>query len=191
MDIKVTAISTILLALTSAPAFAAENNAGKIHFTGQIVEPSCVIEGDTGTDSTVDLGTWVKSTFGTIGAESSLAPFIITLKDCPVTSDGLPMVQLTFNGTTTETGSDTLLDVSKITTEGTTAATGVGIAVSEEGSDTTLIKMDGTEGQVFIPLPSTAGTSITASLNARYKSYAAAVTAGPADADMTINIVYH
>lgn len=183
-------ISGALLALASTGIFAAEMDAGTIHFTGQIIEPSCEIQGDDGTNSTVPLGTYPTSLFSTPGTESTLAPFSIVLVDCPLKSDGLPAVQLTFNGTTALTGSSTLLDVSKITTAGDTAATGVGIAVSPENKDTQLITMDGGEGQVFIELPTLTGDSVQANFNARYKSFAQTVTAGPADADMTVNILY-
>ncbi|HCT5367006.1 TPA: type 1 fimbrial protein [Citrobacter koseri] len=183
-------ISGALLALASTGTFAAELNAGTIHFTGQIIEPSCEIQGDDGTNSTVPLGTYPTSLFSTPGTESTLAPFSIVLVDCPLKSNGLPAVQLTFNGTTALTGSSTLLDVSKITTAGDTAATGVGIAVSPENKDTQLITMDGGEGQVFIELPTLTGDSVQANFNARYKSFAQTVTAGPADADMTVNILY-
>ncbi|ENC9773261.1 TPA: fimbrial protein [Citrobacter koseri] len=183
-------ISGALLALASTGTFAAELNAGTIHFTGQIIEPSCEIQGDDGTNSTVPLGTYPTSLFSTPGTESTLAPFSIVLVDCPLKSDGLPAVQLTFNGTTALTGSSTLLDVSKITTAGDTAATGVGIAVSPENKDTQLITMDGGEGQVFIELPTLTGDSVQANFNACYKSFSQTVTAGPADADMTVNILY-
>lgn len=183
-------ISGALLALASTGTFAAELNAGTIHFTGQIIEPSCEIQGDDGTNSSMPLGTYPTSLFSTPGTESTLAPFSIVLVDCPLKSDGLPAVQLTFNGTTALTGSSTLLDVSKITTAGDTAATGVGIAVSPENKDTQLITMDGGEGQVFIELPTLTGDSVQANFNARYKSFAQTVTAGPADADMTVNILY-
>lgn len=112
------------------------------------------------------------------------------LKDCPLKSDGLPSIQLTFTGTTALTKTDTLLDVSTITTAGTTAATGVGIAVSLDGKDNNLITMDGAEDQIAIDLPTKDGDKIKADFNARYKSFAETVTAGPADADMTVNIIY-
>ncbi|WP_367299666.1 fimbrial protein [Hafnia alvei] len=139
-----------IMALSSATAFAAEMDAGKIHFTGEIIEPSCVIEGDGGTNSsTVPLGTYPTSLFTAPGVETDLVPLTITLKDCPLTSAGLAAVQLTFTGSTALTGSNTLLDVSKITTSGTTAATGVGIAMSPaDGQSTDRIKFDGSEGQV-------------------------------------------
>ncbi|MNP11786.1 Fimbrial protein [compost metagenome] len=117
-------------------------------------------------------------------------PFSITLTGCPLKSDGLPSVQLTFNGTTTLTASKTLLDVSTITTAGDTAATGVGIAVTPDTKDTQYISMDGSEGQIAIELPTKKEDLIRADFNARYKSFSKTVTAGPADADMTVNIIY-
>jgi type 1 fimbrial protein len=190
MNLRYPIIFGALMALTSVSTFAAEMNAGKIHFTGEIIEPSCIIDGDDGTDSTVPLGTYTTTLFTEPGVESTLTPFNITLKDCPLKSDGLPSIQLTFSGATSLTGKKDLLDVSKITTAGATAATGVGIAVSLDGADTDLITMDGAEDQLYIELPTKTTDTITASFNARYRSFAKPVTAGPADADMTVNIIY-
>jgi len=190
MKLRYPIISGALMALTSVSTFAAEMNAGKIHFTGEIIEPSCVIDGDDGTDSTVPLGTYTTTLFTAPGVESPLTPFKITLKDCPLKSDGLPSIQLTFTGATTLTKTKNLLDVSKITTPGATAATGVGIAVSLDGADEDLITMDGAEDQVYIELPTKTTDTISANFNARYQSFAEKVTAGPADADMTVNIIY-
>ena len=190
MDLKNDIFAGIALAAVSMNSFAAEMNAGTIHFTGEIIEPSCTIEGDNGTDSTIPLGTYPKSVFTEVGKETTYMPFTITLANCPLKSDGLPAVQLTFNGPTTLTGTNTLLDVSKITTTGDTAATGIGVAVSPAGKDDQLITMDGAEGQVYIELATKSSDTIQADFNARYKSFAAEVTAGPADADMTVNILY-
>jgi type 1 fimbrial protein len=180
-----------LLTLISINSHAAEDNAGTIHFTGEIIEPSCEITGDDGTDSTVGLGSYPVSLFTAPGVESDLTPFSINLDNCPVQSDGLPSIQLTFTGTSALTGDPTLLDVSKISTTGTTAATGVGIAISEAGKDSTLIKMDSSEGQIYVPLSTKSGSTINADLNARYISFKDTVTAGPADGDLIVNIVYH
>ncbi|MEG0055267.1 fimbrial protein [Hafnia sp.] len=178
--------------LSSATVFAAEDNAGKIHFTGEIIEPSCVIIGDGGTNEyKIPLGTYPTSFFSSIGTESDLVPVGIILEDCPLRSDGLPNIQLTFTGPFALTNSNTLLDVSKITTNGATAATGVGIALSPSSLDTTFIKVDGSEGQLVLGLPAMPTDRVNATFNARYKSFASTVTAGPADADLTINIVYH
>ncbi|HEJ0381555.1 TPA: type 1 fimbrial protein [Enterobacter mori] len=190
MDFKNNIFASIALAAVSMNSFAAEMNAGTIHFTGEIIEPSCTIEGDNGTDSTIPLGTYPKSVFTEVGKETTYMPFTITLANCPLKSDGLPAVQLTFNGPTTLTGTNTLLDVSKITTTGDTAATGIGVAVSPAGKNDQLITMDGAEGQVYIELATKSADTIQADFNARYKSFAAEVTAGPADADMTVNILY-
>ncbi|HEX4502683.1 MAG TPA: fimbrial protein [Scandinavium sp.] len=187
---KPSLILATLLTVTSIYSYAAEENAGVIHFTGEIIEPSCVIEGDDGTDSTVPLGTYPTSLFAKVGDESDLVPFTIKLASCPVASDGLAQVQLTFTGATSLTGSNTLLDVSQITTEGDPAATGVGIAVSPKDDSKSLLTFDGADGQVHIDLPSVADDIIETSFNARYKSFATDVKAGPADADMTVNILY-
>lgn len=190
MDLKNNIFAGIALAAVSMNSFAAEMNAGTIHFTGEIIEPSCTIEGDNGTDSTIPLGTYPKSLFTEVGKETTYMPFTITLANCPLKSDGLPAVQLTFNGPTTLTKTNTLLDVSKITTTGDTAATGIGVAVSPAGKNDQLITMDGAEDQVYIELATKSSDTIQADFNARYKSFAASVTAGPADADMTVNILY-
>lgn len=190
MDFKKNIIAGLAFATASMSAFAAEMNAGTIHFTGEIIEPSCTIEGNNGTDSTIPLGTYPKSVFTDVGSETTLMPFSITLINCPLKSDGLPAVQLTFNGPTTLTNTSTLLDVSKITTAGDTAATGIGVAVSPAGKNNQLITMDGAEGQIYIELATRASDTIKADFNARYKSFASEVTAGPADADMTVNILY-
>lgn len=58
-----TMVASFILSLVSVSAMAAEMNAGTIHFTGQIIEPSCTIDGDNGTDSTVPLGTYPNSIF--------------------------------------------------------------------------------------------------------------------------------
>lgn len=193
MNLRKKIIAGAILAFVTGSVFAAEaddKNTGTIHFTGQIIEPSCAIQGDDGTDSTVPLGTYPTSLFAATGDESTLTPFSITLADCPLKSDGLPQVQLTFTGKTALTGAVTLLDVSKITTEGDTAAEGVGIAISPKGKDTTLISMDGSEDQIWINLPDKKGDSIKSDFNARYKSFSTTVKAGPADADLTVNILY-
>lgn len=108
MKLRYKLISAVILTMaTTSSAFADEANAGKIHFTGELIEPSCVIEGDTDTDSTVPLGTYPTSLFneGNVGTESPLKPFTIVLKNCPVATTGLPQVQLTFQGTHALTGS--------------------------------------------------------------------------------------
>lgn len=197
MKLRYKLLHAVVLTLATSSAFAAENNAGQIHFTGELVEPSCVIQGaGNTTDSTVPLGTYPISLFndGGVGTESPLKAFTITLADCPVTTVGLPQVQLTFSGPHTLTGTNTLLDVSQISTVAggsKPVAAGVGIAISPEGQDDKLLTMDAAEDQVYINLPDVTGDTIRASFNARYISFADDTSAGAADADMTVNIVYH
>jgi len=192
MSIKKYAFLATLIAASTGSAYAAEMNAGVIHFTGFIIEPSCIIEGDSGSDQTVPLGTYPTSLFTTPGTESELMPFTITLVDCPLKSDGLSSVQLTFNGPTTLTGSTTLMDVSQITTSVGQTAAGIGIAISPADDDTALIRMDGTEGQAYIELPVRVEDKISMNFNARYKSFADAadIKPGAADGDLTVNILY-
>ncbi|WEF29375.1 fimbrial protein [Klebsiella aerogenes] len=187
MNINYKILSGILLALISGHVLAEEDNAGTIHFSGEIVSPSCTME-----DGDVSLGTIAPSYFDVSGKESAMVPFTITLSGCPLASDGLAAVQLTFNGPTVSEDVN-LLAVSKISTTaaGDDAATGVGIALSEDGNDNELIPMDGSEGHIWVGLPTVDGSNVSANFNARYKSYSATVTPGPADADMTVNILYH
>ncbi|EAQ8938983.1 type 1 fimbrial protein [Salmonella enterica] len=185
MSMKRNILSGALLALISTGALAEELNAGTVHFTGEIITPSCAME-----DMTVPLGTHPTTYFDEVGTETQLVPFTIELTGCPLSSVGLPNVQLTFNGDSELTGDTTLLDVSKVSTAGDTAATGVGIAVSLADNSSILLPMDGGVSGVSLPLSSSADGSVSAAFNARYKSFSETVTAGPADADMTVNIVY-
>jgi len=183
MKLKCSLFLGTFLTLSGFSVYAAEMNAGVIHFTGEIIDPSCEIKGDPGHDITVPLGTYPTSLFTTVGTESTLTPFRITLENCPVTSAGLPAVQLTFNGPTTVSGSTDLLDV-------TSGAKNVAIAISQDTDPTKLIKLDGTEDQLRIDLPTTSADSISAHLVARYKAFALPVSAGHANADLTVNILY-
>ncbi|MFW0767025.1 fimbrial protein [Trabulsiella odontotermitis] len=191
MDPKKSLLLGTLLLLTSSKLLAAEMSAGTIHFTGEIIEPSCEITGDGGTsDLNIPLGTYPSSYFDVVGKETTLMPVRFMLDNCPLKSDGLPAIQLTFTGTSDLTGDVTLLDVSQITTAGDAAATGVGIAVSPEGDDTNLLHLDGSEGQLSLDLPDIANDSVPVNLNARYKSFAQDVEPGAADADLVVNILY-
>lgn len=178
----------LLLGLSTSTAFAARGNvaaedgAGTIHFTGTIIAPSCVVVGEgTSTAYNISLGTYPTSLFKTVGTETPLTPVNIELKDCPVKSDGLASVQLTFSGVTVEGEPDELI---------VSEAEGVAIVLSELDHDSTLIKFDKSGGQVFIPLSTSATDTISTMLNARYKSISSTVTAGEANADLTINILY-
>lgn len=176
-------IAASLLSLASMGSRADENNAGTIHFTGEIVDPSCTITGDSGKDSTVYLGSFAPSFFTGNGGKSDDAAFTITLAGCPVATTGLDRIQLTFKGITI-VGHDDLLAL----TAG--CATGVGISVSTEAAPTTNLNLTGADGQVYIPLQATSA-DISQNFVARYESYdATPITPGNAYADMTVNILY-
>lgn len=183
MRLRYSALLAAVIAFSSHATFASELNAGTIHFTGEIIDPSCEIAGDPGHDMTVPLGTYPTSLFTQIGAESTRTAFIIALDNCPLTTDGLPQIQLTFTGSSAVTKSTTLLDV-------TGGATNVGIAISKFSAPTVLLDLDGTEDQVKINLPTTLGSRISETFLARYQSFAEGVTAGPANANLTVNILY-
>lgn len=181
---KCKALLATLIAVASFGTFAAEMNAGTIHFTGEIIDPSCEIAGAPGHDITVPLGTYPASLFTAVNVESTSTLFRISLEDCPLSSVGLPQVQLTFTGTTTVTAATNLLDV-------TGGATNVGIAISKLATPTTLLELNGAEDQVLIDLPTTTDSLITESFLARYKAFAVPVGSGPANANLTVNILYH
>ncbi len=175
----------LLLACSVSSAFAQDgdsNNAGTVHFTGEIIDPSCVMQ-----DVDVSLGTIPASFFSSGGVESALVDFSINLTGCPKPSEGLSRVQLTLNGPTVA-GHGDLLSVSHISSTQSTAATGVGVAVSLANTPTTLLVF-GQEGLVYIDL-SPSGSVISADFVARYHAYSTPVTAGSADADMVVNILY-
>lgn len=178
-----------LLALSSY-ASADGMNAGTVHFTGEIIEPSCIIQGNDGNDNNVPLGTYPTSLFEEVGSQSDDIPFTITLAECPIQTTGLTSVQLTFEGATVPTSNADLLAVSAISTTGAQAATNIGVAVSTLARPDTLLKMDGSTEQIAIPLPTAVGDNVNAQFIARYQATALPVTAGPADANMTINILY-
>ena len=193
MSRKINLLASLLFALSATAAYADDypSTTSTIHFTGSIIEPTC--EFANGTDANVALGTFSVSDFTSAGANAPRSTvFTINLNKCPTPTSGLPKVQLTFTGPTV-TDHPELLSVSKKTTAdaGDTAATNIWIAINI-GSEVTTnkLRLDGTEEQIYIDLPSAAGSQISQDFTARYVAYALPVTAGPADADMVVNLLY-
>lgn len=183
MRLKIMLTLMPLLMLNFTVARADETNAGTIHFTGEIVNPSCKIAGDSGTDSTVYLGSYSPSYFTGGVTKSDDTPFTITLTGCPLATTGLDHVQLTFKGTVISEHDELLALIAG-------GASGVGISVSTETAPTVDLDMTGKDGQTSIPLPSTA-SDINLNMLARYESYdSTPITPGDAKADMTVNILY-
>ncbi|MDL4618945.1 fimbrial protein [Citrobacter amalonaticus] len=187
MSLKISLFTGLILAACMTPAHADTPSDGVIHFTGEIIEPSCTIDS---TNNTVLLGSYPTSDFTDIGHKTDPVSFIVKLDNCPVQTDGLSAIQLVLGGTPVP-GRDDLLAVSQITSPGTTAATNIGIAVSTDAPTPQPVQFN-SEDQVWVNLPDPdgVGNPIMQSFLASYQSYAAGVTAGPADADMTITILY-
>ncbi|WP_238406748.1 fimbrial protein [Atlantibacter hermannii] len=185
-------LATVIIAsvMNSPLAFAQDpvspgTAAGKIHFTGDIVTPSCVINGDDGTTINVPLGTYLTTDFPKTGSKSTQKDFSISLKDCPATSAGLKRVHLTFSGETALTGNTKLLDIPG---EPDAVATGVGIAITTKDAPEDYLAFD-ESSEVEVLLVDN-GMDIQTDFYAQYVSFKDAVTAGPANADLTINILY-
>lgn len=193
MSRKINLLASLLFSLSATAAYADgyPSTTSTIHFIGSIIEPSCEFE--NGGDDTVDLTSFPASDFMSANAEASRSTvFTINLSNCPTPTADLPRVQLTFTGTTVANHPE-LLAVSKISTTdaGDNAATNVGIAINiGSEANANKLKLDGTEEQVYISLPATASTQISQDFTARYVAYAIPVTAGPADADMVVNLLY-
>ena len=195
MLMRMRLLTTLILSIciTSAYADTTPSNTGVIHFTGEIINPSCTIDTSDGEDK-VPLGSYPTSDFtaANVGHETTAMPFTVTLNDCPPSTTGLENIHLELSGTEVS-GHDDLLAVSQITTSGDSVvvpATNIGIAVSIDDGHETPLKFGDSGDLIQIPLAATAGTPITQDFIARYKSYSSPVAAGPADADMTITILY-
>ncbi|WP_258328898.1 fimbrial protein [Citrobacter farmeri] len=193
MSRKINLLASLLFALSATAAYADgyPSTTSKIHFIGSIIEPSC--EFDNGGEETVDLTTFLTSDFTSANADAPRSTqFSIALSHCPTPTADLPRVQLTFTGTTVANHPE-LLAVSKKTTAdaGDTAATNIGIAINIGNEvNSNKLKLDGTEEQIYIDLPTIADSQISQDFTARYVAYAIPVTAGPADADMVVNLLY-
>ncbi|MEL4013638.1 fimbrial protein [Dryocola clanedunensis] len=117
----------LAMAITGASVVGTINVAnaadGTINFNGVILDQTCTVSPNTQTQ-TVSLGQIANTSFGgTAGAKSSPTAFQINLSSCPA---GLASAAVKFDGTS-DTNNSNLLQV----TQGTGAATGVGIEISD------------------------------------------------------------
>ena len=183
---KTTLLALSLFTLGSSPSWADESNAGEIHFTGEIINPSCEISGDSGKNINVYLGSPAPSYFTENNGKSDDVAIPISLIHCPVATDGLSQVQLTFTGTPVSEKTDMLaLDAD--------GAQGVGITISTEEDRATNLDITGAEHQLYIPLSETPDGVISTTLSARYVSLSGTkqgVTPGAANAKVTVGILY-
>ncbi|EIC85997.1 type 1 fimbrial major subunit FimA [Serratia sp. M24T3] len=155
-------------------------NGGTVHFTGQFVNAACAVSTDTA-DQTINLGQYRTASITAAGQTTTNIPFNIKLVNCDTTV--ATAASIAFTGTPDEDNS-TLFAVNAGGTN-STAASGVGIQLLDSASND--LPPDGTTYSVAKTL--TDGDN-TIPFTARYKSTAATVTAGQADADATFVIQY-
>lgn len=155
-------------------------NGGTVHFTGDFVNAACAISSDS-TEQTVKLGQYRTAEITAAAQYTNSVPFKINFVGCDSTVAKTSKVA--FTGTADGTDK-TLLRVGSGVANGKAAA-GVGIEISDvKGA---ALSPDGT---VFSAPHTITDGANTMNFTARYKSTAAAVTAGPANADATFVITY-
>lgn len=161
------------------PVFAVD----QIQFTGRVVEESCTLDTSATTGAgTVALGDVPLSDVNASGGKSPDTPFTVALSGCPAND---AQISLTLSGTP-DTNNTTLLAV----TTGSDAATGVGIAISDNTSGTA-VPLDFTAGAETAAVPTDADGKVSFDFIANImNSGAASVTAGDANSVATITVNY-
>ncbi|WP_369310237.1 fimbrial protein [Providencia rettgeri] len=172
-------ISSIIIASFSSALHAAEsgNAKGTIHFKGQFIDSTCTVEvNNTNKDEgTVQLGTWMANTFNKVGETTEAVPLTIGLSGCP---GALNKARVTFGGGSVHPDNPQLYAVDE--------AEGVGIGISGDENGTNFYTPN-TEAD-GIPLNGNIGEK---TYYARYVTTADSVTAGKANADVTVTIQYN
>ncbi len=180
MNFKKTLLITSIIAVSfSGMANAAPNSGnatGIIHFKGQFIDSTCTVEAnhENKSEGTVQLGTWMTNTFDKVGELTDAVPFTIGLSGCPAT---LGKARVTFEGKEHADNAD-------LYTVGSASGVGIGISGDQNGTNffTPNSEVDG------IPLTGNAGEK---TYYARYVTTAEEVTAGTANADVTVTIQYN
>lgn len=161
---------------TPNPVFA---NGGTIHFTGEMVNAACAVSTQSA-NQTVELGQYRTGSFSRVGDTSAKIPFTIVLNDCD--SEVATNVAVAFSGQTDATNADLLAVASS---DNTPTAGNVGIEILDNAS--VALSPNGAEFSTAQALVD--GTN-TIHFSARYKSTAATVTPGQANADATFVVKY-
>ncbi len=174
-------LAASLLVGSISVASAAVVSGGTVHFKGEIVNAACAVSADS-TDQTVNLGQYRTANFKAVGDRSGLVPFSIKLQDCD--SSVSTSVAVAFNGVMDATD-NTVLATSNIAGGASGAAAGVGIEISDSKG-----KVLSPDGASFSTAQTLNDGSNVVNFNARYKSTAASVTPGRADADATFKLQY-
>lgn len=176
------AFGLALMTLGSTAALAITVPGGTVHFKGTIVNSACAVSADS-TDQTVKLGQYRSAEFTNVGSLSGAVPFTIKLEDCDPTVS--TTASTSFSGNL-DSLDDSLLAVSNISGGASGAATGVGIQITDHAG--VILKPD---GSVFSTPYTLSNDSNVLHFTARYKSTAADVTPGAADADATFTMQYN
>jgi major type 1 subunit fimbrin (pilin) len=182
MKMKSLILATTMV-MSAGAANALEVAGGTVNFEGEFVNAPCAVSTDTA-NQTVQLGQYRTADLAAAGEYTTPVPFKIQLVNCDITS--YQTAQVSFSGSRDATDS-TLLAVNAGTAANATAATGVGIEISDAASNVLTPNGDianASEAQRLI------NGDNTLNFTARYKS-TAAVTAGKAHSTATFNMIYN
>lgn len=155
---------------------------GTVHFKGEFVNAACAVSSDTA-NQTVDLGQHRTAKITKAGDYTSNVPFQIKLVDCD--SAISKTAQFAFSGPQ-DTTDATLLKIHSGPAANAVSATGVGVEISDSKGG--ILTPD---GSVLSNAQSLINGNNTFNFIARYKSTAAAATAGQAYADANFTITYN
>ncbi|AMJ68831.1 hypothetical protein AW879_02600 [Enterobacter cloacae] len=182
MNKSVIAMGLLLAAAASPSSHAADavpgKGAGQINFTGTITESTCDVDiNGQGGNPTIQMGTISSSAFKQIGDVAGAHRIQIDLSNCQT---ALTAAKTRFSGAYDPVNHD-LLALKK------DDATAEGLGIEFLNEDGTLLKL-GENPNKSVPI-----TDGTASMiySARYKSTAATVTAGEANAVADYTIIYN
>lgn len=167
---------TMATAATTVPG-------GTVHFTGQIVNAACAVSAGSN-NQTINLGQYRTANFDKVGAYSGEKNFSIQLEDCDTSVS--TQASVAFSGTAAS-GDSTVLAVSNISGGGVSGAAG-GVGIEIRDSTTKVLSPNGSTFSTAQALVD--GVNVL-NFTARYKSTAATVTPGQADADATFTMQYN
>lgn len=168
----------IVLAILAGSAFASVANAasGTINFTGNVTADACTVS-SASQNQTVDLGTVSVKDFPAAGATTGDGRITVVLTNCPASA---LTAAVSFGGPADATNPNILALAS------TATAKNVGIALFESDNVTDLPLATKSKTHT---LSTTADTTLT--YFAKYKSTAATVTPGTANAAADFTVLYN
>lgn len=167
--------ATVLSVALSSTAFSAPTTGdGKVNFTGEITDTTCVVDTDS-LNQTVELGKVSKSSLASAGSTTGAKKFTLVLSSCPAT---VTSAKVRFDGIQVP-GDSSLLAL----TAGDDTAEDVGIQISDANNNIINLYQD------------SAAYTLTTGVNnlnftARYYAISDAVTVGDANAVTEFTIVY-